>query len=587
MAHKTYTAAQKAAKLAFYQILLSDGLSEEKAAQTVGVARGTLKRWQKPPKQKKSKGGRPRKVTLNEEETRFVRRRVLDHGSLPYAVEELLMHEVCTSNTRQILGDELNRAQAEGRRPSYGEALKEAARIPESVKAAHRGPKHAREFAPKARRNGNIVMEDGTEILWAAGCVYESDDMSINEPFRFHDPATGRETVGRQTLSTLCAASGFKMAFDCVGRSRDAYRIEDIADHFLSIVDQHGLPLFWRLEMGAWASNFVLGIKLKDSEERWGGLDNLFYVRHKFESTGKANVERSFDEQQKRTAHMSTSIGRTRGEYELATKLMRQANAGNEAALRRFWTINEALAGNTQVMHQLNGEVKTYSKFGGTRTTPEQLWKERFVRPLRAEDRWYFLPVKKQVGIRKQVIECKVPHYPLSFRFITTGLEGFPLLAENYSVLIAFHPGHPEEGCHVFNAETGAKNVYGYDFAEFMGVVPLFRDVPEENLAGTGDFSQVSHGAAAIRKEHRTIVPAGTGPGTLKSTARDGLGNALTVQRGDAPKDANPQKGSQPDSPPRVKPPRREPAAPVKMSRFGGRNNAEEIKKLTASLTEE
>jgi len=538
MSHKKYTRAQKEAYVARWNTLRASGLSDRRAASEAGVSLNTLKNWEKNPAGTPAKrGGRPRNIELNEEESVMLKRLILKHESVPYAAERLMDAECCRVETRQKLGDAFNKREAQGGRVFLGRGITAIGKLPECVEACFRGSKHARGFEPKARRGGFITLADGTEIDLIAGAIYESDDMSVNEPFRFRDALMGHDTVGRQSLFTLDTGSNASLQLDLVGRARDAYRVEDIADHFLAVVEAHGLPLLWRLEMGSWASNFVLGIEVDGMKDRWGGLSDLFFLAHKFNSTGKANVEKFFDLLQRHMAHLSTSIGRNRGEFEAPTKLMRQANNGQAAALERFWPIAEASREIHAILDKHNVTRREFKKLGGVRSTPAELFTKRLVRPFRNADRWYFMPVKKAATIRKQVIECKVPHYPRSFRFITTGNEEFPILPEGYKVLIAFHPGHPENGCYVFNAErvNAARNIHSLGMAESMGCVPLFRDVAEENLAGTGDYEQVSHGAAAIRKEMRTIIPAGTGPGTLKSIARDGLGNALEMQSGGTP----------------------------------------------------
>ena len=113
-----------------------------------------------------------------------------------------------------------------------------------------------------------------------------------------------------------------------------------------------------------------------------------------------------------------------------------------------------------------------------------------------------------------------------------------------------------------------------------MGVAEHFRDVSEEVIGGDGgDFSQISKGKAHIRSVHRGIVPAGTGPGTLKSTARDGLGNALTIQTGGVAPQADgvvlPAKA------------KRQVALPSVSSRHSPVDKAAEIQRLQAALMED
>ncbi len=548
MSKKVYTTAQRAALMAKAGILLSKGSSMCAAAKSVGVAQSCLTKWFNPPARpaEPKKLGRPRALALTDDEVRIFKRGCLDTGSVRVAVKRMLESPEISADARVVLGNVLHKAASTGKAPAWPTCIREAARIPEIIEAMHRGRKHARAFEPTARRDGTIVMEDGTEIMWSAGCIYESDDMSLNEPFRFTDAGMRRETVGRQGLFSIDAASGFNMGFHLLGRAHDAYRLEDIADHMLGMVEAHGLPLLWRLEMGSWASNFVNGIRIKDRNERWGSLRDLFYVSNKHESTGKANIERSFNESQKLSAHASTCIGRTRGEFETATKLMARAQKGDMQALSYFWTMPECADALDRILNlEENRRPRSYRKLGGIVSTPEALMGERVTRRELAEsDRWYFMPVKRTATIRKGVIEFRVDHYAGTFRFLTYEVDGFPIFREGHPVLVAFHPGQPDNDCYVFNAATG-QAAKGRAFGELLGRVPVWHDVPEEDLAGTGNYAPLAKAKANIRSEYRAIVPKGTGPGTRQSIARDGLGNALVIQTGNSPQDA-PAKPRQP-----------------------------------------
>lgn len=535
MSKVSYSPRQKFAIIAAVRIQLAEGKSLHAIAGEMRMAQSCLAKWLNPPEPKPSgKIGRPRKLVLEPAETQALKRLLLDHKSLPAAAFKIMTDPATSQTTREALGRIYSKAGAEGKPLVWPACLLEASRLPEVIEALHRGPKHARTLQPKARRNGELEMEDGTIIHWAPGLMYESDDMSVNEPFRYMDAGLGHETAGRQGLFSIDSASAFNLQEDLCGRPFDAYRAEDIADHFLNVVEAHGLPLFWRLEMGSWAGNFVEGIAIKDRAERWGSLHDLFYVRHKHESTGKANIERSFHESQKLSAHASTHLGRSRGEFELATKLYAKAQGGNAKALQYFWSITQCADALHALLEEENRRMREYPKLDGLRATPENLFKERnYRRALRPEDRWYFMPVKRSASIRKGVIQCKVDHYRMPIRFLTYEVPGFPVLRERHPVLVAFHPGKTELGCHVFNAATGPA-AQGMAWGEFMGIVPHFRDTPEEVLHTNGDFSQTSKANAHLRAEYRTIVPSGTGPGTLRSVARDGLGSALTIQKGGA-----------------------------------------------------
>jgi hypothetical protein len=580
-----YSLKKRQTMIAAARELLAGGHSLHAACKQIGCAQSAMSKWLNPPGDKRPrKTGRPRKLRLTPEESRKLQGLMLQYQSIPVAVEEFLACDGATPEARRVLGDAVNRARGKGARACWPVALREILSIPEVIAALYRGRKHARAFEPKARRDGSIEMEDGSRVQWAPGWIYESDDESMNEPYRFYDPGLGRETTGRQGLYTLDAASTCHLQADLCGRSHDVYRVEDIADHMLNVVRTHGLPVLWRLERGSWESNFVKGIEIKGRKERWGSLGDLFHISTKFESTGKPNIERSFKEQQKRTAHASTSIGSERGEFEQATRLRRAADKGNVEALRYFWTMAEAADHVAETLRRENQRPRRYPKLENLFTTPDALFSARVQRrDLLPEHEWYFLPVKTKATIRNGVIECKVQHYEKSFRFLTYGVEGFPVFCERHPVLIAFHPARPHEGCHVFNAAEGIK-ARGYAWGEKIGLADYFPDVPEEVLHGKGDFGQLQKAKAHLRAEYRTIVPSGTGPGTLKSLARDGLGNALVVQSGGPVPQAS---GSAPD-PVRLPPAPVREIIPATNSRPlpPGVTRAQEIARLQAALEE-
>jgi len=82
-----------------------------------------------------------------------------------------------------------------------------------------------------------------------------------------------------------------------------------------------------------------------------------------------------------------------------------------------------------------------------------------------ASELWRFSPIKadrhhsRRRRSKSQSITIRVP-----FRFRVNGVDPQIYFERGYQVLIAFHPGRPEEGCHVFNAERGARNRDGLRF---------------------------------------------------------------------------------------------------------------------------
>lgn len=520
--------------------MASAGLGVAEACLRAGVSRANYYRWTSQgsadtPVRPAGKRGRPSLVELTEQEIHRLRYWRLIRDSVPLALSEFCNDELCRPEVRQLITQIWQKAVNRHKRPSWPMSIRRALHVTEAERAVFRGEKAIREIEVTERRGAFWTDEQGNEWPMAAGTIYESDDESENEPFRYFDPTTGTERLGRQSLKTIDTHSLKWLGFTHVGRERDAYRVEDIADHFADIVRQCGLPILWRVERGVWDNNWLFGIELEDGT-RWGGLDTLFHIRQKFSSRGKANVEGSFNFAQDLRAHGPdggvTSIGRHRGEFQNATREYLRAQAGNEDDLKKFWSIAESAEAVAMALARFNAMPKQRHALGGKFISPDEVYGTPAKREVPADQWWRFLPVKRAVTVKQGAIEIKVPHYPVSFRFRVNGAAGLHF-DHGHKLLIAFHPGHPEQGMQLFNAETGAKNRDGLGFGERIGQAEWLPDRAQENLAGTGDFSGRKIERAAVRREFRAIV-AGTARAVRKSHAQDGLGNVLRTASGQA-----------------------------------------------------
>jgi hypothetical protein len=500
--------------------------------------------------------GRPATVPLTANDVILLRRHRLNNKihSLAAAVDSFLDDPEASEPAVRALSAIISKAHAERKVVVWPFSVRKAAVLTASEKENHRGPKHAFQVASRSR-SGAFVRIGDKDIPLLSGMIYVSDDMSLNQPYRFWDSSLARETVGRQSLMTRDVRSLCWLQADACGRERDAYRLEDIADHMRNVVETHGLPLAWVVERGPWKNTFIDGLRLEDGT-RWGALNDLFHIHHAFVSTGKTEIEGGFGPLQSLLSHKSTDIGAHRGEFETATKLMAKANRGDPESLRYFWSMSECMNGVAEVMQVDNNRLKQRQHLNGRTVSPQELWSDEYVKTeLHPEDAWYFLPVKMSATVRGGMIVVKTDHYERTFRFQVHGSEGMPCLDHLYPVLIAFHPGKPEEGCHVFNNCSDHRNREGYAFGQKIGIAEFDPDVPKLVIGAPADVENKKKRNAAVRAEYRTIIPAGTGPGTLKSVARDGLGQALEIQRG----------GSVPDMSAEARPaPREAPAAPVR-----------------------
>jgi hypothetical protein len=282
MPTRRHTSADRAAALGLYDERRERGLSIADICAATGVRRGTLLRWaaeaKAAPKEAK-KVGRPPACELTEAEANALRLLRLRSDSLRLAVEDFLSSEVCSPATRDYLERVIERAAATGREPSWPSSLRRAAHVSEEIRAKFRGERAVGKYAPTTTRGAFWIDAEGTERSLMPLDIWESDDMSANEPFRHRDPVTGEELIGRQILFTGDRQSAALLGLTLVGRDRDAYRAEDILDHLLDLIDVYGMPRVWRIERGIWESRGIAGVALDDARarelgylgERWAG----------------------------------------------------------------------------------------------------------------------------------------------------------------------------------------------------------------------------------------------------------------------------------------------------------------------------
>jgi hypothetical protein len=513
-------------------------LSEICAA--VGITRPTFYRWKaaqgKAPVED-GRPGRPAKFSLSDEEARALRHWCLRTRSLELAIEQFVRDEACQPGTAAAIGKMMDDAAARRLpRVPWPHSLRRAARPSEDEAGLFRGPKAFQKFELSRRREMTWRDAAGAVHALLAGDMYESDDFSGNEDFRYTDPMDGQEKLGRQTLATQDVYALKFLAFHAIGRPRDAYRVEDIADHMREVVEAIGLPLFWRLEQGLWDSNFVHGIETTYGDA-WGGLGELFHVINVHKPRQKGGLEGSFDLLQALMAHMSTSRGRERGEFEEQTKQAMRAKRGMKDALDQFWSIDQYMEGLLDASLKFNQRPKNRVALGDG-CVPDELWADTFrtKRECPAEQMWRFCPIKKEAVVRSGQIQISADHYPRPFFFRVNGddlatAEGFRYLPHGFRVLVAFHPAHPEAGAHIFCGDRSELNREGWQYAQKLVTAAYVAPVPQVDLSGQADYSHQRKANAAVRSEFREVKRAG-GAGKRVSTARDGMGAALHVARG-------------------------------------------------------
>lgn len=270
---------------------------------------------------------------------------------------------------------------------------------------------------------------------------------------------------------------------------------------------------------------------------RFGGLDAIVNLAVKHSSRGK-EIEGCFNLLQSLMDHggngRALSIGRVRGEFEKATKLMLRAGRDVEA-LAKFWSIEDSANHVAAAMQLFNTRPKQRQALGGKTFTPAELWSQHVKRPCPVNERWRFLAAKRPARVWSGLIEVQVAHYPQTFRFRVNGGAriGAAHLVDGHKVMIAFDPAQAWQGCQVFNRDRSARNRDGWHWLERIGVADWMEDAPQEDLSGRGAHSTgQKRQSAQVRREFRGIIAGTEFDGRRRSHAQDHLGNSLSRATG-------------------------------------------------------
>jgi len=225
---------------------------------------------------------------------------ILVKGSPPLAIEFFVDHAACRCGEHAPPSQApLDKAATErkpvnipGHRPRQGPVQ----RSRPVGRARHLPRKEGRQRPTTAviERRG-LTMKDarGRVLPLLPNSIWESDDMSSNEPFRFLSCWSGWSgtcgTPEPRPRSTCSAHAGWaSMPLAC--QRHRAYRVEDIADHMCELVTAWGLPMVcgWsaacvELRIGCMALTGSNG-------QKWGGLGELFSIEHTWRTRGKGTV---------------------------------------------------------------------------------------------------------------------------------------------------------------------------------------------------------------------------------------------------------------------------------------------------------
>jgi hypothetical protein len=510
-------------QLATARALIATGKSQASVARGLGLTGPTLCRWlnQGAPTGRAEAAEPVHTLTALERET--LKRLRLQTGSRRLAAEDFMYLPECEPETALILQDVMAKAKGKGAKPVWPTWFLRETILTDEERFLFRGPKAGQNIEPARARgafyevieNGQVVRKD-----LFANALWESDDQSENTPSLSIDPATGKPQLNRQTLYTVDSYSAFILGFSAIQRVKDAYTLEDQADHALELVDAHGLPLAWRIERGPWDNSFWFGISLPRewwqtqscASYRWGGLDlsagGPIAVLQAKKSREKGLIEGTFNHLQNINGHTSRDIGRSRGEHEKAAKmatkvqslknriapLTEEETAKLSEMFPDAWHRAELSLGGVE---RFNHEAKQRRMHGNRMLVPADLYREASRRDLTAEERWRFLPVKRAVTVRTATLSFSVSQHEQ--RVFDFAVEGFQpawdwhgYLPTGWQVLCAFHPMRPDLGCHVFNGvhPDDPRNPARFPIGQFLGVAPAASLAPQFRLGGAAAFEE-------------------------------------------------------------------------------------------------
>ena len=538
--------------------LRGEGMSLRGVAGELGVAVATLSHWLKKVEaeggdvdgafsQKKTKGGRPKAIEFLDHEFLLAKwyrltKESVDVAAYFFARDEKL-NEDGTPRVRPEVRAAMiryeERALEKGKRIAWPMSVRRAFEVTDEEYAAFRGRKHSQQTEMITRRGMYELLEDGTRIEIAPGDVWELDDYSTNQPYTFTDAETGEVHVGRQVLAAKDLAAASWLGFDHIGRERDAYRAEDVLRFIERLIRSHGMPGTLRLERGIWESSGVHGIEVPGMNTRWGDLRDLMRIEHVFKSKSKSIIEGGFNVLQRWLGHTGLDIGRHRGEFEEATKRLRQAHStGADPRELGFVDQEESSKLHATAAAEINQRPMARRHLN-ERVAPADLiarlgW---HTAPLRAEDEWYFLPCKKARIVRAGHVEVNPGGGWPVMRFVVNGVIDGLHLDNGHKILVACDPLRPDLGARICNADQTVKNREAYGMGEVLILnAPFEEDAPQFSAAQTLSPHLVHRrkATAAAATTFRSIKAAAAGK--VEKTASDGKGKSVrvgTIDRGE------------------------------------------------------
>jgi len=526
------TPPDKARFLACVQgLMATDGLSLRKACSRAGGSPASYLRWKR---ELEAAGGdafaafeagkptgRPPELQVeDEEELNILRWHRLCKGSLPLAVHFAILDPRVSDEVRVQLVKIEERACENGKRPNFAPSVRRAFHVTEQEEAKFRNRKAEQGAEMMTPRGMLWVDEDGDFHDLLPGELWECDDYSTNQPYHWPDPQTGELNLGRQVFGAMDVCAAKWLGFDHIGRERDAYRGEDIVRYLGRLFRAHGVPRFLRLERGSWESSYVHGLEVDGMATRWGALDHFCTIKHTWKSKGKGLIESSFNPLQNWLAHTGRDVGRTRGEFELATRAWLQCKqAGRDPRELGFLSADESSLYHAEAARKMNMRPRERRALG-ERVAPDDLvarlgW---HTTPFPEAEAWRLLPYKARRVVMGGLVSVSPGGGWPTLTFTVNGVSDLHL-ENGHAVLVACDPARPDLGAYVANADRSAKNRHSWPMAMPLLTAPLYVAAPQIDLSGRyegGAIPQRRRASAAVATSFRAIVAAGR-PGSREA----------------------------------------------------------------------
>jgi len=363
----------------------------------------------------------------------------------------------------------------------------------------------------------------------APGEVIEADDATINFPVCVPwslggDPCSDKYgvKVGRfQWLVAIDAARRFVSAWAYVMRPRSSYRAEDILSLLRCHVLQHGIPLVWRLERGAWHSRLV-----RHAIQHMGSHLHTVWSPHQ-----KPFIEGLFNTLwTKLSVHFpNADVGRYQGETEEANRLLTACKSGAKDPRNHFPMLADVCRAFADAIHEKN-HTPVDSAIG--RWIPDEAWASQPKRPrLDPSAEWLFAPVVREWTVRGMLVGGRVPLFEdlsVPFDFSADWLPHF----DGAKVRCHFDPAAPD--CQA--TLVLLSSVPGHRPGEVLGTARQINEVAgyaRLALGWANDPRQAGRlarqqAASALRREVRAVTGPGQ-PAIARSEERDGIATATTL----------------------------------------------------------